>query len=215
MVAIAVAAAVAYGYAYYFAEPLLPPSETAYQLEAIDPTKGTLWFAAIAGVWLCCSGIISGYFENRSNYLNTRMRLRQHPLLMKLTNNKTREKIADYLHDNFGAIMGNLCFGMLLGITGVIGYLTDLPLDIRHVAFSSANLGYAVVSGDLGQQVFWQGLVCVLLIGIVNLIVSFALTLWLALRSLNTEIDSWGNIVKCVWQIIKKRPLSLFLPFQL
>lgn len=43
----------------------------------------------------------------------------------------------------------------------------------------------------------------------------FSLTLWVALRSLNTEIDSWWAIWHEVCQIVKKRPLSLFFPVQL
>lgn len=215
LIAISVAAFIAYYYFRYFGMPFLDQESVAYQLSAIDPTKGTLWYAAIAGVWLFFSGIISGYFDNRSNYLNTRMRLRQHPCLKLVMAEKYRNAFADYIHDNYGSIMGNLSFGMLLGITGVIGYLFSLPLDIRHVAFSSANLGYAVVSGKLGWDVLWQGISFVLLIGLVNLIVSFSLTLWLALRSLNAQIESWWDILVCMLKILRKKPLSLVLPVQL
>lgn len=215
LVAMSVAAGIAYGYAQYVDLPLLSAEKIEYQLKSIDPFRGTLWFAAIAGVWLFCSGIISGYFDNRCNYLNLRMRLREHPFLKRIMPTATRAKFADYLHNNYGSIMGNLCFGMLLGLTGLVGYLTGLPLDIRHVAFSSANIGYAAVSGEFSWGLFSQSLLFVLLIGGVNLLVSFSMTLWLALRSLGTEIESWGNIVKCFFQIAKKRPLSLFLPMQL
>lgn len=214
VVAISVSAAIAYYYFQHFGIPLLEQEKIDYQLSAIDPTKGTLWYAAIAGVWLFLSGIISGYFDNRSNYLNTRMRLRQHPCL-QIMPEKCRNGFADYVHDNYGSIMGNLSFGMLLGITGVVGYLLSLPLDIRHVAFSSANLGYAVVSGKLGWTILWKGVGFVLLIGLVNLIVSFSLTLWVALRSLNAKIDSWWDIFICMMQILYKKPLSLVWPVQL
>lgn len=215
MIAIGVAALISHYYFQYFGSPLLNQDNIAYQLSSIDPTKGTLWYAAIAGFWLFLSGIISGYFDNRSNYLNTRMRLRQHPCLKQIMTEKCRVRFADYIHDNYGSIMGNLSFGMLLGMTGVVGYLLSLPLDIRHVAFSSANVGYAVVSGNLDWTVFWQSLSFVLLIGLVNLIVSFSLTLWLALRSLNAKIDSWCDILVCVFKILRQKPLSLFLPIQL
>ena len=111
--------------------------------------------------------------------------------------------------------MGNLCFGMLLGMTGFVGHATGLPLDIRHVAFSSANIGYASVSGMVGLGEFLKNLIFVMLIGGVNLWVSFAITLWVALRSRETRIDSWWRIFRCVWQIAKERPWSLFLPWQL
>lgn len=215
VMAVGLASVIAYYYAQHVGAPLLDQENIHYQLASIDPTKGTLWYAAIAGFWLFFSGIISGYFDNRSNYLNTRMRLRQHPCLKLLMTEKCRARFADYIHDNYGSIMGNLSFGMLLGVTGIIGYLLALPLDIRHVAFSSANVGYAVVSGHLGWAVFWQSLAFVLLIGLVNLIVSFSLTLWLALRSLNAKIDSWWDIFICIFKILRKKPLSLLLPVQL
>lgn len=215
LIAISVASGIAYYYFNHFGLPLLSQDDITYQLEAIDPTKATLWYAAIAGVWLFLAGIISGYFDNRSNYLNTRMRLRQHPCLKAIMSENCRNRFADYIHDNYGSIMGNLSFGMLLGMTGIIGYWLSLPLDIRHVAFSSANLGYSVVSGALGWSALWKGVGFVLLIGLVNLIVSFSLTLWLALRSLNTKIDSWWDILVCILKILRKKPLSLILPLQL
>jgi len=37
---------------------------------------------------------------------------------------------------NYGALAGNFFLGILLGVTGYIGYLLSLPPDIRHVAFA-------------------------------------------------------------------------------
>ena len=43
---------------------LLTPAVVDYQLKAISPVAGlALFYAAIAGVWLFCSGIIAGFFE--------------------------------------------------------------------------------------------------------------------------------------------------------
>lgn len=214
-VAVSVAALIAAGYAYHTGTPLLDAAEVAYQLKAIDIFQPTLWYAAIAGVWLFCSGIISGFFDNRCDYLNLRMRLREHPLLKLLMPAALRAKFADYVHENYGSIMGNIGFGMLLGLTGAIGHATGLPLDIRHVAFSSANVGYATVSGGLPWYVFLQSLLFVLAIGAVNLWVSFSITLWVALRSRETKMISWWRVLRHVGQIALQRPLSLFLPLQL
>ena len=211
-VAVGIASLVAYGYQYFENKPLLDQAQIAYQLHSIDPLGGTLWFAAIAGIWLFCAGLISGYVDNRCNYLNLRMRLQYHPLLVKIMSEHKRSVFANYMHNNYGSIVGNLAFGMLLGLTGVVGHLLNLPLDIRHIAFSSANVGYAVMSGNLGWAIFWQSLGFVLLIGVVNLAVSFSFTLSLALRSLGATVDSWESIAKCVWQILKQKPLSLILP---
>lgn len=215
LVAFSLASVIALVYGWFNDFPLLNKAQVLYQMKSVNLWGATLWYAAIAGVWLFCSGIISGFFDNRCDYLNLRMRLRHHPVLKLLLPETWRGKLADYLHNNYGSIMGNLCFGMLLGMTGFVGHATGLPLDIRHVAFSSANIGYAGVSGDLSLWVIWQLLCCVLAIGAVNLLVSFSITMWVALRSRESRVDSWWEIIKCVFKIAKERPLSLVLPMQL
>ena len=101
---------------------------------------------------------------------------------------------------------------MLLGMTGYIGQLIGLPLDIRHVAFSSANLGYAAVSGNIGIISFTLGILNILAIGLVNLCVSFSLALFVALRARGTKISSIRNLIKSFWNQIKTNPYILFLP---
>lgn len=215
LVAVSLASVIAGCFLWFGDFPMLNKAQVQYQLKAIDPLKPTLLYAAIAGVWLFCSGIISGFFDNRCDYLNMRMRLRQHPILKLMLPEKMRAALADYLHKHYGALMGNLCFGMLLGMTGFVGHATGLPLDIRHVAFSSANVGYAAVSGSLSLWIFVQSLFFVLMIGAMNLWVSFSITLWVALKARESKIDSWWAIFREVYLIAKERPLSLFLPMQL
>ncbi|UOO75912.1 recombinase [Neisseria sp. Dent CA1/247] len=213
--AILVAALIAFTFASNTGEPLLDAHSVAYQLKSVQVfTQPTLWYAAIAGVWLFCSGIIAGFFDNRADYLDLRRRLTVNPLLKKILSPQARKWVGDYFHNNYGSLMGNFIFGMLLGMTGYFGYLLNLPLDIRHVAFSSANLGYAAVSGHIGFISFMINLSFVMLIGLVNLIVSFALALLVALRARDTHIDSVPKLLKNTWQQIKANPLNLFFPVQ-
>lgn len=211
--AILLAVSLAWLVAWLFNQPLLASDEVAYQLAALSPITGlALFYAAIAGVWLFCSGLIAGFFDNRADYLEMRERLRYHPLMLRLFKESRRARLADYLHDNYGALAGNFFFGVLLGLTGYVGYLTGLPLDIRHVAFSSANLGYAGISGSLSllEGIFY--LVLVLMIGFVNLWVSFALALSVALRARETEISSFRGLFSRLLEEIRHKPLLLFFP---
>lgn len=136
------------------------------------------------------------------------------PLLKKILPVGLRERVADYLHNHYGSLMGNFCFGMLLGMTGWVGHLLHLPLDIRHVAFSSANLGYTAVSGYPGFFTVLVSFIGVLLIGLVNLWVSFTLALLVALRSRDTGISSLPDLLSSVWQQIKANPLNLIFPIE-
>ncbi|WP_240222420.1 site-specific recombinase [Rheinheimera hassiensis] len=193
--------------------PLLNAEMVQYQLKSLSPVSGlALLYAAIAGVWLFCAGIIAGFFDNRANCLELRLRLYHHPLLKRLLSDSRRQRFADYLHDNYGALAGNFFFGVLLGMTGYLGYLTGLPLDIRHVAFSSANLGYSAVSGEIGILNFLLHLVFVLLIGFVNLWVSFTLALAIALRARGTKISRFRLLLKSLWEQAKQQPLQVFFP---
>lgn len=212
-IAILLACAISFGYAQLHQQPILDAHTTAYQFKSIDIiTQPTLWYAAIAGVWLFCSGIIAGFFDNRADYLNLRQRIPFNPLLRKIMRPKPRRILAAYIHKHYGSLMGNFIFGMLLGMTGYFGHLLGLPLDIRHVAFSSANLGYAAISSHIGIGSFILGIFSVLAIGIVNLIVSFTLALFVALRSRGTRLGSIRNLCRSFWQQIKSNPLILFFP---
>lgn len=204
------AALVAWLYRQFSGAPLLTGKEVAYQLHAIEPVPA-LWYAAIAALWLFCAGLISGYYDNRADYLRLRERLSAHPGLAFLGEHR-RARLADYLHDHFGALHGNFAFGVLLGMTPFIGHMLALPLDIRHIAFSSANLSYSAASSDIALGTFLLGLFYVLLIGLVNLWVSFFLALRVALRARDTEIPSTGKLLRTLWQQIRERPRDLLLP---
>ena len=214
-IAVLVATLVSLSFAQNNGRPFLDADAVAYQFKSLQPfTQPTLWYAAIAGVWLFCSGIISGFFDNRADYLNLRQRLTVQPLLKKILPPGIRARLADYLHRHYGSLAGNFIFGMLLGMTGWVGHLLGLPLDIRHVAFSSANLGYAAVSDGSNILYFLINLAFVLMIGAVNLLVSFSLALIVALRSRGTRIESLSKVIDSMWMQIKANPMSLIYPVQ-
>lgn len=200
------------GFIYtYNNTPILSTQELAYYTQNFNPFPG-LFFAAIAGVWLFISGLIAGYYDNRANYLDLKNRYINLPIFIKISSLAVREKIATYLHNNHGAIMGNFYFGVLLGVTPFVGHLLNLPLEIRHVAFSSANLGYIVAQGNLTLLDFVVGLIFVLMIGLVNLSVSFALALKVSLKSRDAEFGNFFSFIRLLIEEAKNKPRDLFFP---
>lgn len=192
---------------------ILDSKEAGYYLKNLEPLT-PLFYAAIAGVWLFCSGLIAGYFDNRADCLQLSRRYFHHPLFKRLFNDRAREKISLYLHDHHGAIIGNFIFGILLGLTPFVGYLLNLPLDIAHVAFSSAYLGYSSTHLGISAYEFLYYLCCVLLIGLVNLVVSFVIALKVSLLSRDTFIGNFFSFAKKLFVEILKRPHRLILPFK-
>ncbi|MEE4249834.1 MAG: recombinase, partial [Alcanivoracaceae bacterium] len=209
-VALSIALLLSLGFQHWLGEPLLSPQQQQYQQHSLTPFASlALLHAAIAGVWLFLSGLIAGFFDNRAAYLSVAERFKHHPLARRLMPVSWREKTGEYLAKHNGAIAGNFIFGVLLGATGYFGALLNLPLDIRHVAFSSANLGYAGVT-DI--QLFAELLGVVLLIGVINLAVSFSLALSVALRARGVQIKSTGKLLRVLTSEIRQQPGALLWP---
>jgi len=104
----------------------------------------------------------------------------------------------------------------MLGSTGVVGIILGLPLDIRHIAFSSANLGYALIGFDFAlplKAILWAAL-GIALIGLTNLAVSFALALRTALGARGIRFEHWGALLRAIWSRFRSAPRSFLLPPQ-
>jgi site-specific recombinase len=211
-VALAIIVAFGIGIFYFYNDlELLSANKAQYYLKSIHPFPALL-YAAIAGFWLFFSGVISGYFDNRADLLNLQQRYYYHPILKKITSSCFRKKAAKFLHENHGAIAGNFAFGLLLGITPYVGTLLGLPLEIRHVAFSSANFGFFLAFADISWNQFVLVFISILLIGVVNLIVSFTLALGVSLRAQGAVFGSFWKFLKLLIVQLFKRPKELFYP---
>lgn len=205
---------VAFGIGYFYSlggTPLLSLEKAEYYQHSLEPFPALI-YAGIAGIWLFCSGLISGYFDNRANYLGLEQRYFHHPFLQKVTTTNFRKKLAKYLHENHGAIAGNFFFGILLGVTPFLGYIFEISLDIRHIAFGAANLGISTVYSEIGFIDFCILLGFVLLIGFVNLTVSFILALKVSLKSRDAYFGSFGRFLGLLFGAFIRRPKDFFFP---
>jgi site-specific recombinase len=173
-----------------------------------------LIYAGIAGVWLFAAGLVSGYVDNLVAYGRIGDRVAAHPRLRTLLGQAAATKFGSYLDRNAGGLAGNLSFGLMLGITPVLGTISGLPLDIRHVAFSAANFGYALTTFDfqVGAGKMLRCAAGIAGIGIVNLTVSFLLALWLALRAHQTGLGRLRGLMPALLRLAQQRPSRFFFP---
>jgi site-specific recombinase len=176
--------------------------------------SGAVFYAAIAGVCLFISGLISGYYDNYAAYNRIPERILQLGWPRRLFGEERMRRVAAYIGDNLGALAGNLWFGFLLGGTTLFGQLVGLPIDIRHVAFSSAFVGIAFVGLDFTPDpwLFAWAALGVAVIGFMNLAVSFALALDVALRSRQVAESQWKILARAVLAHLLRRPRDFFLP---
>jgi site-specific recombinase len=204
----------ALGYWYLFGHHLVSPDKAHHLIHDSHPWESlALLHAAIAGVWLFVSGLVSGYYDNKALYTRMAQRVQQLHRLRRLLGPDRLARFGRYLEDNLGGLMGNAVFGVLMGTTATVGFLLGLPLDIRHVTFSSANLAIGFVGLD--YQLGWNdagiALLGIALIGMVNLLVSFGLALWVALRARKIRFYHGFKLLRALGSRLRAAPLDFFI----
>jgi site-specific recombinase len=175
-----------------------------------------IFHAAIAGFFLFISGLISGYTSKRTKFNNLVGRIQNHPILKQLFTYNTRMNIADYLNKHIAGIVSNFWFGIFMGSTVVLGMFLGLNLDIRHITFAAGNFmlaffgqNFTTTSYDILMSLLGIGI-----IGFINFIVSFTLSLLLALRSRGIEFNSLKLIFSSSLSYFFKNPMSFFFPVE-
>ncbi len=203
LLAIPTAYAIAWGWHSCFGQALVTPEKARHLLQDLDPLNSlALFHAAIAGVCLFLSGLISGYYDNKSSYNKIPERLWQLTAMQRLWGPARWQKITTYIGNNLGALAGNFFFGIMLGSIGQIGIFFGLPIDIRHITFSSANFAFALagLNNELSWQTWVVSIVGIMLIGAINLTVSFSLALLVAMRSRNVSFQQTRALLALLWQ---------------
>ena len=210
-----VAMLLVWAWPHLFGHVAAPLAKAEHMLTEVHPlTSGSLIFAGVAGVGLFLSGIVSGFFDNRARYLGMAERIAHHPRLCALFGKDRARRIGEYMDAHHGAIIGNLFFGMYLGLVGSVINLTGLPLDIRHVAFASANLGSSLMLQDFAVNklaLIWA-IVGVIGIASVNLLVSFSLAMYVAMRSRRLGSGQLLRLGGLVARDFLRAPWRYYLP---
>jgi site-specific recombinase len=170
--------------------------------------------AAIAGVFLFLSGIIAGAVANRDKYEHIYYRIQEHPLL-KLSIGRVRTgKLAKLYEKKWAGIISNFWFGVFMGTTASIGIFLGLDIDVRHITFASGNLALGLYGAnwEVSNKMLYWGIFGIGIIGLVNFLVSFGLSMGLAFRSRNIPLSEMRVVSASIWNHFKKKPGSFFFP---
>jgi site-specific recombinase len=213
--AIPVAIIVSFAFLLLGGHPAISTEEADKLLASHHPfLSGSLFFAAIAGVCLFLSGLVAGYIDNLATYNHVPQRIRQLAWANRWFGVERVGRFADYVEGHLGALASNFIFGLMLASAWGAGMLTGLPLDIRHIAFSSAYLGYALAAYDFSPPLaaFAWAAVGVAGVGLVNLSVSFTLALIVALRARNVTFSQGNQLLRGLLRRFFTHPGEFFLP---
>ena len=170
--------------------------------------------ASIAGVFLFISGIISGNVANKLKHEKICYRIQENPFLKNTIGKNGANKLSNWVNNNWPGVVSNGWFGTFLGCTGSIGIFLGLDIDIRHITFASGNFALALYGKSflVSSNVYFWSIFGILIIGFFNFIVSFSLSLFLAMRSRSIPFREFKLVNHAIFERFKKHPLTFFFP---
>jgi site-specific recombinase len=216
IIALPIAYSIVFILQYYFQYTVANETKALQMIAEIHPWKSlSLFHAAIAGVYLFLSGVISGYYDNLAINIKLAERMKNQNMLRKILPKKMLINFSNYISDHLGQLSGNFFLGVFLGVTSTIGMITGLPLDIRHITFAAGNLGIAMATGgfeNVSHYTFMISIAGILAIGAVNFLVSFGISFFIAARSKQLKFRYSRILINRLLLKVMKNPLKLLLP---
>ena len=164
-------------------------------------------------LWL--SALFAGWFENWATYRRLPEAIARSRTVVRLARRGARRPHRTVLENNVAALGGNVSLGFLLGMVPVIALFFGLPLEVRHVTLSTGQLALASWShgaGVFALAAFWLAVAGIVVIGFMNLTVSFALALVVAIWSTGRGAVSRRRLVRAVLAHLVTVPARLPAP---
>jgi site-specific recombinase len=179
------------------------------------PWSGCWIFAAFTGVLLWLSSLFAAWVDNWFVLHQLSPALVQHRSLQRWFGPTRTRRLAVWLEHNIAGLAGNISLGFMLGIIPVVAVFFGLPLDVRHVTLSTGQVTAAFTM--LGGEYLWTFATAWIVIGILgagmlNLLVSFTLALWVAIRARNVRGPELRMFYRALLTRLVKSPFSFVLP---
>lgn len=195
--------------------PRLTDDKADYLMESLNPIASfSLYYAALTGGCLALSGILAGASRNWFVFNRIEKRLVKSLPQIKFVTRERAQRIVKWLDQHLTALVSNISLGLMLGSLSVLGFIFALPLDVRHITFASAQLGTSWAHFNFAQPSmdFFMALIGVILIGAINLIVSFGITFSIVLKSRQLTFLQGRELARLCFKRFLKHPLSFLIP---
>ena len=195
--------------------PIMSVEKAGSIVESLHPWHSlSFFYAAVAGVGLCLSGLIAGFADNWFVFNHVGSRLKNSVLLGRMVGVHNLDRAIHKIDHNLGFWIGNVTLGFYLGSMGAIGNVFGLPLDVRHITFSSGQFGAAMANLNFHVP---MGLIVTVAIsifcmGLINLTVSFSLTLFLAVKSRRIRFGQTPELLRLLAGRFRSHPLEFLFP---
>jgi site-specific recombinase len=185
---------------------------TLHSFSLIGPTP---FYAALTGVLLWSSSLLSGWADNWFVLHRVADALAYNRRLRMTLGAAGAARLAAFCRSNVAGVVGNITLGLMLGLVPAILTAFAFTFEVRHVTLSAGSIGVAL--GVLGMDALklpelWWAVAGVGSMAILNVAVSFALAFYMAVKSRDLRRNAVRSLRGAVWQRVFRHPLELVWP---
>ena len=200
---------------YFFSHPLITPEKAQATIDGFSLLGPTPIYAAFTGVLLWLSSLTAGWADNWFALHRLHDALAYQRRLKWVFGEGGAARIAHFARHHVAGVVANVSLGMMLGLIPALLAFVGIPLDVRHVTLSTGSVAAAI--GVLGVETLktpalWWAVGGIASMGILNLVVSFALAFSMALRSQGLRSDMRRLLQRDVIEFVLHHPLKVILP---
>ena len=193
---------------------LISPEKAVATIDSFTVLGPTPLYAIFTGVLLWASSLAAGWADNWFALHRVHDVITYHRRLRFMVGARGAQRLAGFCKRNLSGIVANVSLGFMLGLGPEIVSFFGPHVEVRHVTLSTGAVATAV--GVLGAGVmhtaaFWLAVAGIALMGVLNVLVSFALAFNMAMRSRNLRGLDRRRITSAVWRRILSDPLCLLV----
>ncbi|WP_322051004.1 site-specific recombinase [Paraburkholderia bannensis] len=196
---------------------LISPAKAHATLQSFSLLGPTPFYAALTGVLLWASSLFAGWADNWFVLHRVEDALAWNRRLRMTLGASGAAQLARFCRVNVAGVWGNLVLGMMLGLVPAIVSAVAFHFEVRHVTLSAGSIGVAMGvlgSGTLSSGELWWAVAGVASMAVLNVTVSFALALQMALRSRGLARRDVRPLMHAFWRRVRRHPVALVWPIR-
>ncbi len=193
--------------------PLIDEAQAREVLDKLSLLGPTAAFAAFTGVLLFVSSLVGGWVENAFAYHQGAAVLATNPRIVARLGAARAQRWAQWWRQHIHGLASNIALGLILGLVPTLLNILGIAVDVRHVTLATGQLTAAV--GTLGMSVletpaFWSCVAAIVVVGLLNLGVSFVLSMRSVMRARELTLGDRRALRAAFALRLRHDPLSLF-----